>query len=94
MDAQEKEITYEKITRRRFLSVCAVAGACSAIPFSTVLASVPLHYWRGILLGAEVSLTLAHPSKQKANKIFQHCVTEIKRLENIFTLYDLSLIHI
>ena len=89
MDAQEEQIKHgTHITRRRFLSVCAVAGAFSAMPFANALASAPLHHWRGILLGAEVSLTLAHPNKQKANNIFQHCVTEIKRLENIFTLYD------
>ena len=71
MDAQKE------ITRRRFLSVCAVAGAFSAMPFSTVLASAPLHHWRGILLGAEVGLTLAHPNKQKANNIFPVSYTHL-----------------
>ena len=87
MDAQKKEI---RMNRRRFLSVCAMAGAFSAMPWVGIGASsaVPLHRWNGILLGAEVSLTLAHPDKHAANKIFARCVSEIKRLENIFTLYD------
>ncbi len=75
-------------TRRRFLSVCAMAGAFSALPWASALATTPLHRWNGILLGANVSLTLAHPDRRKAQDIFQTCVSEIKRLENIFTLYD------
>ena len=76
------------LTRRRFLSVCAVAGTLSALPLSNILASVPLNRWNGILLGANVSITLAHPDKKEADRLFGLCVTEIKRLENIFTLYD------
>ncbi len=84
---EEKEIMKE-ISRRRFLSVCAMAGAFSAVPWAHAVASAPLHRWNGILLGANVSLTLAHPSRRTANDIFEICVQEIKRLENIFTLYD------
>lgn len=80
--------TSHSITRRRFLTVCAMAGALSAMPVTTAFTQVPLHHWNGILLGAQVSLTLAHPSKADADKIFDLCVREIKRLENIFTLYD------
>jgi len=76
------------LTRRRFMSVCAMAGACAAMPWAGALASAPLHRWNGILLGADVSLTLAHPSGTEASRIFKRCVREIKRLENIFTLYD------
>lgn len=83
MDAQKKVLT-----RRRFLSVCAMASAVSVLPVAQVIAAVPLHRWRGILLGAEVGLTLAHPDKHTAERIFERVVNEIKRLENIFTLYD------
>ena len=81
-------MTQAKLSRRRFLSVCAMAGACSALPLRHVLADMPLHHWRGILLGAEVYLTLAHPSRQAAEQLFSECVAEIKRLEHLFTLYD------
>ena len=83
MDAQTK-----KISRRRFLSVCAMAGVVSAMPWANALSAVPLHRWNGILLGADVSLSLAHPDHKEVNRIFERCVGEIKRLENIFTLYD------
>ena len=76
------------ISRRRFLSVCAMAGVCSALPWVDALATAPLYRWNGILLGANVSLSLAHTDRNKAVEIFEICVTEIKRLENIFTLYD------
>jgi thiamine biosynthesis lipoprotein len=74
--------------RRRFLSVCAAAGAFTAMPWSHVLAAAPLHHWHGILLGAQVELTIAHPDAAQARRLFSLCVAEIKRLENIFTLYD------
>ncbi|MCB1563380.1 MAG: FAD:protein FMN transferase [Alphaproteobacteria bacterium] len=74
--------------RRRFLSVCAAAGVFTAMPWSRVLAAAPLHRWHGILLGAQVELTIAHPDTAQAQRLFSLCVREIKRLENIFTLYD------
>lgn len=87
MDAEKRKITF-MMNRRRFLSVCAMASAFSVMPWVEALSTIPLHRWNGILLGAEVGLTLAHPNKQKANEIFELCVNEIKRLESIFTLYD------
>lgn len=74
--------------RRRFLSVCATAGAFATMPWTHVLAAAPLHRWHGILLGAQVELTIAHPDAAQARRLFSLCVREIKRLENIFTLYD------
>lgn len=75
------------LSRRRFLTVCASAGAYAALPVKA-LANLPLHRWNGILMGAQVSLSLAHPDRAEANRIFEASVKEIKRLENIFTLYD------
>ena len=84
----EEEKVMKHMSRRRFLSVCAVAGTFAALPWANAVAAAPLHRWNGILLGAEVSLTLAHPNRSKAHQIFETCVREIKRLESIFTLYD------
>lgn len=58
------------------------------MPWADALASVPVHRWSGVLLGAEVNLSLAHPSREAAERIFDVCVGEVKRLEQIFTLYD------
>jgi thiamine biosynthesis lipoprotein len=79
----------KKVTRRKFLHVCAMASAYAAVPWSSALAEgLPLNHWRGILLGTEVKLTIAHNNPDTAKTIFKSCVEEIKRLENIFTLYD------
>lgn len=75
-------------SRRQFLSICACAGILSTAPFNTLLASTPLHHWTGIVFGTEVRITLAHPDKHIAQNIFEKCFKEVKRLENIFTLYD------
>ncbi len=76
------------MSRRRFLSVCAMAGVYAALPWADAIAHVPLHHWRGILLGAQVNLSVAHSSRAQAERIFGVCVGEVKRLEQIFTLYD------
>ncbi len=76
------------LTRRRFMTSIALAGAYAAWPFKDVLAHAPLYTWRGILLGADVQMTFAHESPETAEQIAKKCVGEIKRLENIFTLYD------
>ena len=84
----EEKKRMKPLSRRRFLSVCAMTSSIAALPWSNAIAGVPLHHWHGILLGAHVHLTLAHPRRDKALGIFDRCVQEIKRLENIFTLYD------
>ena len=75
-------------TRRRFLSICAMAGAMGAMPWLEAAASVPLHHWNGILLGTNVGFSFAHPDRREAEKLFSLCVRDIQRLESIFTLYD------
>lgn len=76
------------LTRRRFMTSIALAGAYATWPFKDVLAHAPLYTWRGILLGANVQMTFAHENQKAAEAITRKCVWEIKRLENIFTLYD------
>lgn len=80
----------KKLTRRRFIQLAAISGAAAIVPNSAralLDASVPMARWQGIALGAESQLTLAHPDKAFADKIIQQCVTEIDRLESIFSLY-------
>lgn len=76
------------LSRRKFLTICACAGTLSATPVHALLTSAPLHHWTGIVFGTEVRITLAHPDKDIAKHIFEKCMREVKRLENIFTLYD------
>lgn len=66
--------------RRRFLTIAA--GALAAL--SAPPAAAQLHRWRGVALGAEASITLAHP---EAEAITARALAEIARLEDVFSLY-------
>lgn len=89
--AQKKSISKsanKRFPRRRFLMVSAALPLLASVPSSGFCANRVLHHWQGILLGAEVRLSLAHHDKSKADHIFALCVREIQRLESVFTLYD------
>lgn len=70
------------LSRRRFLSISAAAVAVGR-PASTA----PLYRWQGVALGAEASITLAHPD---AGRIVAEAIAEIDRLEDIFSLYRMD----
>ncbi|MDQ8198791.1 FAD:protein FMN transferase [Pelagicoccus enzymogenes] len=79
-------------TRRRFIKIAAVqsaalAAASQASVFGTAH-SKALHPWRGIVLGAEASIQLNCDSETRAKRVLKTCVSEIQRLEKIFSLYD------
>ncbi len=67
--------------RRRVLSI--LAGA-AALPVIGVRAAPEAFSWRGIALGAEAHIVLNHP---QAETLVAGEVTEIRRLESIFSLY-------
>ena len=67
------------LSRRRFLAISAVA---SALPVAALGQSV--HHWRGVALGADASITLAHPD---APRIVAMARAEIARLEDVFSLH-------
>ncbi len=68
------------ISRRRFLTIAAAAAALPA-----PLRAQPLYQWRGVALGANAAITLAHP---QAEAIVTRARAEIARLERIFSLHD------
>ncbi|MCC5988715.1 MAG: FAD:protein FMN transferase [Pararhodobacter sp.] len=71
--------------RRRFLTIAAAAAGMAALPAMPGRAGVqPLHQWRGVALGADASITLAHP---RAEAIITRALAEIARLEGIFSLH-------
>jgi thiamine biosynthesis lipoprotein len=76
-------------TRRRFLSVLAASCAASMLPLSRAHAESTrlVSTWRGTAMGAVASLTLVHPDRAAARRLIDSCVTEIARLEAIFSLY-------
>lgn len=69
-------------TRRRFLSI--LAGAAT-LPVLGARASTNVAQWHGIALGAEAQIILDHPD---ADRLITSAVTEIHRLEGIFSLYQ------
>ena len=73
------------LSRRRFLSIAA-ATACTGLLPASAIAARPL-VWRGTALGAEASLTLVHPDEAVARRILTAALTEIRRLEAVFSLY-------
>ncbi len=67
------------ISRRRFLTISAAAVAVGGSA-----SAAPLYRWQGVALGAEASITLAHPD---AERIVAEAISEIGRLEDVFSLY-------
>lgn len=67
-------------SRRRFLAIAAAAAATARPARADTL-----YQWRGVALGADASITLAHP---QAERIVQGALHEIARLEHIFSLHD------
>lgn len=67
------------LNRRRFLSITAAATLAPGMSRAKV------HVETGLALGARVTLRLDHPD---AARISALAMTEIRRLERIFSLYD------
>lgn len=81
----------KQISRRRFISITAVAGIAAALPLP-LLANVNkyknLHHWRGFAMGADASIKLYSNSQQKSESLTKLCLEEIIRLEKLFSLYE------
>jgi len=70
------------ITRRKALTI--LAGA-AILPGLSARASASTFQWTGIALGAQARIILDHPN---AEALVLSAVNEIRRLENIFSLYQ------
>ena len=65
------------ITRRRALSLFGVAAGVAVVPaVFEAKASPSLHEWTGTALGAVASITLVHPDRDAAMRIFARCEAE------------------
>ena len=76
------------INRRKFLNITAMTLAipfCSNSLFANLQEKIT---WTGIALGADSNMTLFHKDKSYAKESLTICINEIKRLENIFSLFD------
>ena len=70
------------VNRRRFVTI---ASAAALAPLAARAGAPPrITEWRGIALGAEARLILAHPD---ADRLVAAALDEMRRLEGIFSLY-------
>ncbi|AWJ87809.1 thiamine biosynthesis protein ApbE (plasmid) [Azospirillum sp. TSH58] len=74
-------------TRRRFLGIAAVAAGLALLPGGLRAAGVPVRTWRGVALGADSMIQLAHPDPVEADRLIALCLEEVARLERVFSLY-------
>jgi hypothetical protein len=74
------------MTRRRFISVLAATAAVSLVPRGLGSADPKTFTWEGVALGAHARLTLQHPDEAHAKAAIATCLTEVARLEAIFSL--------
>lgn len=76
------------ITRRRFLKITALGLTlpfCQNFLFAKERNKIS---WEGVALGSEVNMTLFHENIVFAKEAINICVNEIKRLEDIFSLFN------
>ena len=77
-----------RVNRRRLIKLCAAGVAGFSLQPAMALATPVLHRWTGVALGARAEINLLHDDKAKARELFQVVEAEIRRLENIFSLYQ------
>ena len=92
MEKLEKKMGANKtspLSRRRAITIF---GAAAGMPLAGIAsqsgaAAANLYTWEGAALGAQASMTLAHPNREGAQRIIYLAVAEVRRLEAIFSLH-------
>lgn len=77
------------LSRRRVIKIAGAALGLAALPRASSAAPT-LRTWRGTALGADAHLSLYHSDPHAAERIIAACVTEVRRLEAVFSLFDPS----
>jgi FAD:protein FMN transferase len=76
-----------QISRRRFVTI--LASALPLIKAGEALAAGPAPVrWRGVAMGAHSQIVLMHEDEARARAALDAAVTEIFRLENLFSIYE------
>lgn len=77
------------LTRCRFLAIGAAFAGMALLPSPGRAAggAAGLRTWRGVALGADASIRLAHPDPDEADRLIRLCLDEVERLERLFSLY-------
>lgn len=77
------------ISRRRFIRISGAAAGLGLLPnwANSSAAAAELVSWHGVALGAAASMQLHHPDPVAARNLIARVVSEVDRLESIFSLY-------
>jgi FAD:protein FMN transferase len=93
-NTNERDAPGRPISRRRVLGIAGAAAGLTAggAGLAALLRakgkpSLPAYRWRGVVLGASASITIAHPDPAAARRIVAESLGEVARLERIFSLY-------
>lgn len=71
------------MTRRRFLSICALATGAVALG----MREKPMR-WSGFALGTEASIELAGGDPAHAKQALEAALDTVRRMESLFSIYD------
>jgi thiamine biosynthesis lipoprotein len=78
------------LTRRKFVTITAAATGLGLLPFGVSHGQEhpPLIEWQGVTLGGIATIRLYHPDRTTGQNLIKRVVSEARRLETIFTLYE------
>jgi len=76
------------VSRRRFITISAGLLAAGVVSPPALLAAPHVARWRGVAMGADAELKLAHPDQNKTRRAIKSVESEIRRLEKVFSLFD------
>ena len=78
------------ITRRKMLALSAAVGGASVLGLAAQEFLLPgqVASWQGIALGGQASMRIVHSDPAVAKNTLNLAITELRRLEKIFSLYD------
>lgn len=80
------------LSRRRVIRISAAAAGLALLPFGRALpakVAAPVT-WNGTALGAAASIRIHHASAAEAELLIQQALAEVRRLERIFSLYQVD----
>ncbi|MEE1609865.1 FAD:protein FMN transferase [Microvirga sp. CF3016] len=76
------------LSRRRFIGVTAAAAGLGLVPFGhSAGAEAHLVAWQGQTMGAVATLQVHHHDRAVAERLVEHSLAEVRRLETVFSLY-------
>ncbi len=84
-------MTSTPVSRRRFIGIVAATSALTCLPWAAkaIQTTTPtLSSWQGVALGADAQLHIHHPDPVFAQALIDQALSEVRRLERIFSLYQ------